>query len=58
MSNIRRKTAEHLGHAWNTIPHVTQYDKADITALEELRKKFAHAGREGRRQADGDGDRC
>jgi pyruvate dehydrogenase E2 component (dihydrolipoamide acetyltransferase) len=40
MSNIRRKTAEHLGYAWNTIPHVTQHDKADITALEELRKKY------------------
>jgi pyruvate dehydrogenase E2 component (dihydrolipoamide acetyltransferase) len=41
MSNIRRKTAEHLGHAWNAIPHVTQHDKADITAVEELRKKYA-----------------
>jgi pyruvate dehydrogenase E2 component (dihydrolipoamide acetyltransferase) len=41
ISNIRRKTAEHLGHAWNVIPHVTQYDKADITTLEELRKKYA-----------------
>jgi pyruvate dehydrogenase E2 component (dihydrolipoamide acetyltransferase) len=40
ISNIRRKTAEHLGHAWNVIPHVTQHDKADITALEELRKKY------------------
>ena len=40
MSNIRRKTAEHLAHAWNTIPHVTQHDKADITALESLRKQF------------------
>jgi pyruvate dehydrogenase E2 component (dihydrolipoyllysine-residue acetyltransferase) len=40
MSNIRRKTSEHLGHAWNVIPHVTQHDKADITALEELRKKY------------------
>jgi pyruvate dehydrogenase E2 component (dihydrolipoamide acetyltransferase) len=39
-SNIRRSTAEHLSYAWNTIPHVTQFDKADITALEELRKKF------------------
>src|SRR5678809_452113 len=35
-----RKTAEHLSYAWNTIPHVTQFDKADITALEDLRKKF------------------
>ncbi len=41
MSNIRRKTAEHLGHAWNQIPHVTQHDKADITGVEELRKKYA-----------------
>ena len=40
MSNIRRKTAEHLGHAWNVIPHVTQHDKADITAFEGLRKQF------------------
>jgi pyruvate dehydrogenase E2 component (dihydrolipoamide acetyltransferase) len=40
MSNIRRKTAEHLSHAWMTIPHVTQCDKADITPMEELRSKF------------------
>lgn len=39
MSNIRRKTAEHLSAAWNTIPHVTQHDKADITGVEALRKK-------------------
>jgi pyruvate dehydrogenase E2 component (dihydrolipoamide acetyltransferase) len=41
MSNIRRKTAEHLSHAWNAIPHVTQHDKADITDLEQLRQKYA-----------------
>jgi len=40
MSNIRRKTAEHLGHAWQVIPHVTQHDHADITALEALRKQY------------------
>ena len=40
MTNIRRTTAEHLSHAWNTIPHVTQCDKADITPMEELRSKF------------------
>jgi pyruvate dehydrogenase E2 component (dihydrolipoamide acetyltransferase) len=38
-SNIRRATSEHLSYAWNTIPHVTQFDKADVSALEELRKK-------------------
>ncbi len=41
MSNIRYKTADHLSHAWHTIPHVTQFDKADITALEEFRKSYA-----------------
>ena len=38
---VRRKTAEHLRQAWNTIPHVTQQDRADITELEQLRAKFA-----------------
>lgn len=40
MSGIRRKTAEHLSAAWNTIPHVTQFDKADITRLEQMRKTY------------------
>jgi pyruvate dehydrogenase E2 component (dihydrolipoamide acetyltransferase) len=41
MRAVRRKTAEHLSAAWATIPHVTQFDLADITGLEELRKKYA-----------------
>jgi len=41
MSTIRTVTAEHLSRAWATIPHVTQHDKADITELESLRKRFA-----------------
>jgi pyruvate dehydrogenase E2 component (dihydrolipoamide acetyltransferase) len=40
MRGVRRKTAEHLSAAWRAIPHVTQCDLADITALEELRKKY------------------
>jgi pyruvate dehydrogenase E2 component (dihydrolipoamide acetyltransferase) len=40
MSNIRRTTSDRLSRAWNAIPHVTQLDKADITAMEELRKKY------------------
>jgi pyruvate dehydrogenase E2 component (dihydrolipoamide acetyltransferase) len=40
MSNVRRTTAEHLSYAWTTIPHVTQFDKADAGELEELRKQF------------------
>jgi pyruvate dehydrogenase E2 component (dihydrolipoamide acetyltransferase) len=38
-TNIRRVTAEHLSYAWNSIPHVTQFDKADVTELEILRKR-------------------
>ena len=41
MRGVRRKTAEHLVEAWNTIPHVTQHDRADITELEQLRARFA-----------------
>ncbi len=41
MRAVRRRTAEHLSVAWATIPHVTQGDLADITALEGLRKKYA-----------------
>jgi len=37
MRGVRRKTAEHLAESWNTIPHVTQQDRADITELEQLR---------------------
>ncbi len=40
MRGVRRKTAEHLREAWNTVPHVTQQDKADITELEQLRARF------------------
>jgi pyruvate dehydrogenase E2 component (dihydrolipoamide acetyltransferase) len=42
MSNIRRKTAEHLSAAWQA-PHVTQHDKADVSGVEEFRK--AHNAR-------------
>jgi pyruvate dehydrogenase E2 component (dihydrolipoamide acetyltransferase) len=41
MSSIRRTTMEHMARCWATIPHVTQHDMADITKLEELRKRFA-----------------
>ena len=41
MSNIRSKTADHLSYAWATIPHVTQFDKADITDIEALRKALS-----------------
>lgn len=40
MRGIRRKTAEHMVTSWHTVPHVTQAEKVDITALETLRKQF------------------
>ena len=41
MSVIRTKTAEHMTLSWSQVPHVTIYDKADISELEILRKKYA-----------------
>jgi len=41
MSTVRQRTAEHLSNAWTTIPHVTHFDKADMTHLEEFRKTHA-----------------
>ena len=41
MNAVRRITASHLTAAWQTIPAVTQLDKADITDLEHLRKRYA-----------------
>ncbi|PJA98815.1 MAG: branched-chain alpha-keto acid dehydrogenase subunit E2, partial [Ignavibacteriales bacterium CG_4_9_14_3_um_filter_30_11] len=38
MNKIRKVTATHLSYAWSNIPHVTQFDKADITELEKQRK--------------------
>ena len=46
-STVRKLTAERLTQAW-AAPHVTQFDKADATRLEELRKlnkeKVSEAG--------------
>jgi pyruvate dehydrogenase E2 component (dihydrolipoamide acetyltransferase) len=41
MSGVRRKTAQHLQEAWSSIPHVTHFDYADITELEQLRERFS-----------------
>jgi pyruvate dehydrogenase E2 component (dihydrolipoamide acetyltransferase) len=40
MSNVRRATARNLGQSWPTIPMVTQFDKADISELEQARAQF------------------
>jgi pyruvate dehydrogenase E2 component (dihydrolipoamide acetyltransferase) len=39
MSSLRKTISQRMTEAWTTIPHVTQFDQADITRLLELRKK-------------------
>lgn len=39
MNKIARTAANNLSFAWQTIPHVTQHDLADITELEAGRKR-------------------
>ena len=41
LSSLRKTIAHHMLENWTTIPHVTQFDEADITNLMELRKKYA-----------------
>ena len=38
MSRIHQLTAENMQRSWLTVPHVTQFDEADITELEAFRK--------------------
>ena len=47
MRGVRRKTAAHLGVSWSQIPLVTQYDSADITGFEDIRKRHAKQAGEG-----------
>ena len=37
---IRRVTADAVSLSWNVIPHVTQFDRADITEVESWRKRM------------------
>lgn len=41
MNGVRKKTVQHMTHCWTTIPHVTHFEKADISALETLRAQYA-----------------
>jgi len=40
LTRINRITGQRLQQAWQTIPHVTQFDNADITDLDSYRKKL------------------
>ncbi|MBP1688462.1 MAG: catalytic domain of component of various dehydrogenase complexe [Deltaproteobacteria bacterium] len=38
LSSLRRRIAEHMTLSYTLIPHVSHFDRADITALDELRR--------------------
>ena len=40
MSGIRKATVRSMTQAWTSVPMVTQFDKADITEFEVLRKRY------------------
>jgi 2-oxoglutarate dehydrogenase complex dihydrolipoamide succinyltransferase (E2) component len=39
LSKIRRTIAEKMAESFQTIPHVTHFDEADVTAMNEFRKE-------------------
>lgn len=39
LTTVRRITAESVTASWQTVPHVTQFDQADITVLEDFIRK-------------------
>ncbi|MDJ0881898.1 MAG: dihydrolipoyllysine-residue acetyltransferase [Gammaproteobacteria bacterium] len=41
LSRIKKISGVHLHRSWVTVPHVTQFDEADITDLEAFRKSLA-----------------
>jgi pyruvate dehydrogenase E2 component (dihydrolipoamide acetyltransferase) len=41
LTPLRQVIARRMWESWNVVPHVTQFDDADFTRLNELRKKFA-----------------
>jgi pyruvate dehydrogenase E2 component (dihydrolipoamide acetyltransferase) len=43
LTRIKRITGERLQQAWQSIPHVTQFDEANITELDALRKEMKTA---------------
>ena len=43
LTPLRQVIARRMWESWNAVPHVTQFDDADFTRLNELRKKYAAA---------------
>jgi len=40
LGRIKKISGKHLHRSWITVPHVTQFDEADITSLEAFRKEM------------------
>ena len=41
MDTVKKITAREMTASWQTIPHVFQFNKADVTELESFRKKYS-----------------
>jgi len=40
LTNVRRRTAEHMAKSWSTVPHVMQAVEADFHRVVDARRKF------------------
>jgi pyruvate dehydrogenase E2 component (dihydrolipoamide acetyltransferase) len=40
LSSVRRATVASMSNAWAQVPHVTQFDHADVTQIESMRRRF------------------
>lgn len=43
MTKVRKLTAERMQQSWRTVPHVSHFDEADVTDLEDFRRKYSNA---------------
>jgi len=44
--SLRRTVARRMSQAWQTVPHVTQQDQADISEFEAMRRTLTHSSPE------------
>ena len=46
LNKIKKLTGQNVYRSWVTVPHVTQFDEADITEMEAFRKSHKHEAEE------------
>ncbi len=56
LRGVRRKSAETVSLAWQIVPHVTQFDLADVTELEAARRQYVSRKRTVWQKAQAAGD--